>query len=156
MKKLLLILFFSVFTFAQNNLCSLLPDKIDGFNESVKCKYVNMQSDYGSSSQAYKEYKKNNNKIALQIMKGSMAYQVMSPFMMPVQVETDEMLMKITTCKGFKCAVTYDKKENNGIIIVLLDQKTPSVLTLNYENMNADNAMELLKKVDLQKIKNSL
>ncbi|GAB6074027.1 hypothetical protein [Nautilia lithotrophica] len=156
MKKLLLILFLISFALAQNNLCNLLPDKIDGFNESMKCKYVNMQSNYGTSSQAYKEYKKNDNKIALQLMKGSMAYQLMSPFMMPVQVETNEMLMKVTSCNGFKCAITYDKKENNGIIIVLLDQNAPSVLTLNYENMNADEAMELLNEIDIKKIKNNL
>ncbi|ACM92169.1 hypothetical protein NAMH_1390 [Nautilia profundicola AmH] len=156
MKNILLTFFFSSVLFANSNLCNLLPKNLNNYKESSKCEYTNIQSNYGKSSQAYKEYKNGNKKISIQLIKGSMAYQMMTPFMMPVQVETNDMIMKITTCKNFKCAITYDKKENGGVIIVLIEQNIPVILTLTYEKMNIDEAMNLINKLDLKKIKNSL
>ncbi|AZV47080.1 hypothetical protein C3L23_07275 [Nautilia sp. PV-1] len=155
MKKILLFISFSLL-FAEGNLCSLLPDNIGNYSSYEKCKSVNIQTDTVKGEQAYKEYKKNNKNISLQILKGGPSYQFISVFSMPLTVNTDETFISTTTCKKLKCAVTYAKKEHNGIIVVMLDKKIPAVLVFTFENMKPDEVVKILNKVDIQKIKNNL
>jgi len=156
MKKIILTFFLLIFFGYTKTLCNLLPNKIDGYKSLAKCEFINIQNNFGTSQQAYQEYSKNGNKIILTLIKGRMAQQAIAPFMAPMQIETNEMLMKVTDCDGFKCAISYNKKENGGVIIILLNQNIPAALTMNFENISIEMAKKLLSNINLKNIKNNL
>jgi len=156
MKKLILSAVFTHLLIAGSNLCNLLPAKVQNYVATSKCEYTNVESNSQKSMQASRDYKNGKKQITLQLLKGGLASQMMSSFMMPMQIETDEIIMKVTKCKSFKCAITYNKKDKGGVVIVLLDENTPSIISVMFENTDIGEIYNIVNKIELSKIKNEL
>jgi len=141
-----------LFTFANdiNKLCNLLPEQINNYKKTDICHGIKASTPYGTNIQVVKLYKNNQKKIELILMNGIYANQMMSAFMIPMNIETEEMIMKITQCEGFKCAETFNRENGEGSIIVILKNgNTPTLLVLNFKNITLTEAYKILKEIKI-------
>ncbi len=71
-----------------------------------------------------------------------------------VLYEDEDGFAKTQKIKGYDAYVVYDKKEHNGsIIVILLNDPIAMLVTLNYEKIGWQEAVDLMKKFDLDAMK---
>jgi len=153
MKKLILILILAIAAFAKDvsykELCQTLPE-INGYKAS-KCTGMQMQNPmFGKVVSATRDYSKDKKHFTINIATGMQAMAAWTPFMMGMEIENDEQLIKITKYKGFNLGISYNKKEKNGLIAIKLSDN--AILAINYENMDYKEALKVLDNINLQKI----
>ncbi len=154
MKKIFILIFFISLSFSQNNLCSKLPNIIDGYKQIGKCNYMKMQTNFATGEQAKKDYINNDNKIEVSIITGTFANSILMPYMSITQFENNDTLIKTLNYKGYKTILNYNKIEKRGLIIVILNQKNINIkaLLLNFEQLTPNEAIKILNYLNLKEI----
>ena len=113
-------------------------------------------------SMAMREYTKGSKKATLIVgfgLFGPVAGYISQLGGLPTQFyqETDEVIVKTTTYRGFKAFVQIYKKEKKGFIgVVLSSASVPSQIAyvaLNFENMSLSEAESFLNNFNLNGIK---
>jgi len=102
---------------------------------------------------ANRSYKKGKLELNATVMVGSQTMTMGQTQQM--QMETDDMRVKMTTIDGFKTNLNYDKQENSGGIMVFLDnnQNNAAMFILNFQGMDENQALKLAKKFNWQAMK---
>ncbi len=104
---------------------------------------------------ASRSYKKNGNTIDAVIITGS-APMIQGHMQMPeMSIDSSEGSMSTDNINGFKLFKTYDKKENDGHIMVFLftEEKYGAMFMFNYSGISSKKALDLAKGFDWKKMK---
>lgn len=145
MKKLFFLLLSFSFLMGGENLCNAFPESIKNFRAIGKCEYVNFNLTNQQIKEAHKEYKDGNKKIVLQVVEGSMALVQINAFNSIVSIETNDMIVRKFESQGFKSLLNYNKLDDSGNVIVVLSEKKPRVLLINYINISLDEIIDIVK-----------
>ena len=145
MKKL----FFFLLSFSLligSDLCNLFPESIKNFRAIGKCQYANINLNNQSIKEAHRAYRNGNKEIILQLIEGPMALiQINAAINSVVSVETNDVIAKKIETQGFKSLFSYNKVDNGGNVIVVLNEKKPRVLLINYINISFDGIIKIVK-----------
>ena len=144
MKKL----FFFLLSFSLligSDLCNLFPESIKNFHAIGKCQYTNINLNNQSIKEAHKVYKNGNKEIILQLIEGPMALVQINAIDSVISVETNDFIAKKLEAQGFKSLFNYNKVDNGGNVIVVLNEKKPRVLLINYINISFDEIVKIVK-----------
>lgn len=145
MKKLFFLLLSFSFLMGGENFCNAFPESIKNFRAIGKCEYVNFNLTNQQIKEAHKEYKDGNKKIVLQVVEGSMALVQINAFNSIVSIETNDMIVRKFESQGFKSLLNYNKLDDSGNVIVVLSEKKPRVLLINYINISLDEIIDIVK-----------
>ena len=151
--SLLLLAVFSLPAFAQDHTV-LKPLLINlGGWQAEKAEGMSMSTGGMRMITANRTYKKGSQELNATVMVGSQA--MARGQMQQMQMETDDVRVKMTTIDGFKTNLHYDKRENSGGIMVVLggSQNSTAMFILNFQGMDENQALKLAKKFDWQAMK---
>ena len=147
-----------VFSFPNySTICAQL-EEIPGWN-SDKCEGVNVQgTPMGNMVSAQKRYIKGNKQVDVAVFSGMNAMGMWAPYQNNMQVDSTEQFIKVTKINGYNVAISYEKKnKTGGIVIGFNSKKNPgmvdAVLVFNFSNMHWKDGLEFAKKFDWDKIR---
>ena len=102
---------------------------------------------------ANRTYKKGQLELNATVMIGSQAMAMGKTQQM--QMENDDVRVKMTTIDDFQTSLSYNKQENDGGIMVVLENKrnNTAMFILNFQGMDENQALKLAKKFDWQAMK---
>lgn len=108
---------------------------------------VDIRGPYSSMVHAMRGYAKGNMTVDAQIIVGDVAQGSWEPFASGYAVDTPDILVKTVELSGYQVGINHEKKENLGMIVVLLHTSDISgIFTLNYSGMSFENALDFAKK----------
>jgi hypothetical protein len=155
MKKFIFLLFSFILLFAAGykDLCKNLPDEIGIYRATDKCNGMNIEINGFNSFRGGRDYEHNNKYFSLNIVTGTFAMQVFPMFMQSLKIETNKEFIKTTTINGYKAVVSYNKDDNSGNITILIknDPKNPTILIMEYNNLDQNEALNIIKKLNFLK-----
>lgn len=162
MKKNILFVFIAVLCFVFLNESSFSADSsaslkpllvdIEGWDaEEAEGTSVNMGAI--TLTTMMRSYSKDEAELDVSVIIGSNA-MIQGQGMIPT-IETDSGKVSNTEIDGFSVIQSYDKDDNSGSIIISLakNDKAGAMLIAGFEGMNPEQALELAKKYDWEKLK---
>lgn len=130
-------------------ICSKLLDQSNW--QGRKCEGMNMQgSPMGEMVTASRTYIKGDKKIEVMVLTGMAAASYNAQIQQSFQVDTSDEFVKVMDINGYKVAVSYDKMQHSGGIVVPFKSKdNPSnvvaVMVFSFENMSWEEALRFAK-----------
>ncbi|MEA2107805.1 MAG: hypothetical protein U9P07_00080 [Pseudomonadota bacterium] len=153
---LILLTIFSIPAYAQDH-TALTPllIKLGGW-QAEKADGMSMSTGGMRMITANRTYNKGKLELNATVMVGSQAMTMGQTQQM--QMETDDVRVKMTTIDGFKTNLNYDKRENSGGIMVFLEnnQSNAAMFILSFQGMDENQALKLAKKFDWQAMKKTV
>jgi hypothetical protein len=126
-------------------ICGAL-EGLPGWSKEDKCDGMRMSGPMGEMVTATQKYTKGEGSLELTVVSGMQAAMLWSTYASGMEMETDEILVKVQKINGYPVGLSYDKQERSGSIIV---QLTPNaVLGANFEKMEWSEALQALQKLD--------
>jgi hypothetical protein len=151
--SLILLAAFSLPTFAQDH-ATLTPLLVNlGGWQAEKADGMSMSTGGMRMITANRSYNKGSQELNATVMVGSQAMTMGQ--MQQMQMETDDVRVKMTTIDGFKTNLNYDKRKNSGGVMVVLggSQNSTAMFILNFQGMDENQALKLAKKFDWKAMK---
>lgn len=107
--------------------------------------------------QATREYAKEDQHITAVIMVSNQA-SANAMVENSMNIETDKGSVKTETIDGFKVVIGHDREDNESLIFISLksDGSEKAFLSLTGKNINTDILLDLAKKFDWKKMKNTV
>ena len=139
------------------SLCKAMQN-IDGWSVDEECSGSNMSgTSVGDVVVATKSFAKGDKRLEISVLSGMQAVTNWSMFQTGISIETDENTVKTITIQGRKGGISYDKKENSGVVYVCLKHQNSLcnvLFALNFENMDYKDTVGIVKHYDLKAIEN--
>jgi len=132
------------------DLCTALSAP-QGWNLEGKCDGMKMSGPMGEMVSATINLVNGDKRLEVVITSGMQAMGMWAPFMTGMEMESDGQLVKTEKIDGFPVGITYDKNEKSGGVIVKLAPN--AVMAGNFEQMDWKEALEVLRKLDWQKLR---
>lgn len=139
------------------NWMPFLPQSIDGMSKSAEPRGINMQSSDQSWSMLNQKYTgEDQDRVTLTIVKGSVSphmreFQSMEKFNM----ESGKEMVRSLEVSGYKAIVRLDKKNQNGILGIMVNQNSLVVIKAD-PAASEDRMVSLAKELPLEKIGEAL
>lgn len=121
--------------------------------EARKAEGMHMDMGGTTMANANREYRKGDAEIDVALTVGG---SVMGPAAMgDMKMETDNERATVSTVSGYRVHTSFSKTDNSGAVVVSLlqDENGGAIVTLAYEGLSDEAALELARKFDWDKMK---
>jgi len=99
-------------------------------------------------------YRKDNGaSLEVLLAGGPEGKRLMQAFENRFEFETENFYLRYRKEGGYRLFTSYDRQEKKGIIAVFLQEDPIIILVARYTNLNDQEALELLKKLNWQSLK---
>ncbi|RKZ07411.1 hypothetical protein DRQ05_03145 [bacterium] len=108
--------------------------------------------------QATREYSNGKGNLNAMIMMGGAGSIGAYTQQTKMNYEDEDTKMSFKEIDGFKCHLLYDKKENSGVVTVIVkpDEEEPGIFVLSYEGVSDGDALKIAREFDWKKIADKL
>ncbi len=139
------------------SLCGAMQN-IEGWSMDEECSGSNMSgTPMGEVVVATKSFTKGDKRLELSVLSGMRAMASWNMFQTNISVETNENIVKTTTIQGYKGGISYDKKENSGVVYICLKHPNDQcnvLFAFNFENMNYKDVVYIAEHYNLKAVEN--